>query len=134
MADLEISDAGAISAEIVLEPNPQAPARARRFLADLLPGLQRLNDASLALSELVTNAVEHVGSGFVHVRLAATGNRVRLEVVSDSGSTSVDPPPHMLPPETQERGRGLAIVGEVADRMGVDRSDRTLVWFEIHDS
>ncbi len=121
---------GHLEAEVVLDRNERAPAEARSFLTARVPHWRRLGDAVLAVSELVTNAVEHAHSGPVRVRLEAIDHIVRVEVASRRGAHPVVIPSDP-PPPAEMRGRGLAIVREVADRMGVVAEDETTVWFEM---
>jgi anti-sigma regulatory factor (Ser/Thr protein kinase) len=114
-----------------------AAAAARTALTTLNGNLHlvsepRLRDAQLLVSELVTNAVEHSGSGTeesVRISVLASRERVRVEV-TDPGvgfdESSLDAPTMNAP-----HGFGLHIVGELATRWGVDRGDVTTVWFEL---
>ena len=87
----------------------------------------RLYDASLCLSELVSNAVQHPGSGGdLEMTLAVNGERLRVEV-ADSGA-GFDPG---TPTKGDERGWGLFIVDQLADEWGVSAGERNVVWFEI---
>jgi anti-sigma regulatory factor (Ser/Thr protein kinase) len=103
---------------------------ARRFLAGVLDGCPAADDALLCASELATNAVLHSRSGrpggCFTVRAARRAGSVRVEVTDEGG------------PWGRERdgdgqsGRGLVIVGQLANRWGRDEggAGRT-VWFEI---
>lgn len=109
---------------------PQA-VRVARGALDGLEGLPatRVYDASLCLSELVTNAIQHSPGAddeelLLTVEVGASALRVE---VSDPG---VDFEPGE-PSEGDERGWGLFIVDRIATRWGVDRAERTTVWFEI---
>ena len=59
------TDDGTLTARIVLEDDPRAPATARRFLREFLQRVEVSDDvaatAELCLSELVTNAIVHAG-------------------------------------------------------------------------
>lgn len=127
----DLSRENPIETVVVLERDPGAPARARSFLSTSLAHFDRLDDATLALSELVTNAVEHADSGTVRVRVEATDQVVRVEVVSKWRSSVDVPSHHHPPPGSHIRGRGLLIVRAVADRMGIDNGADTTVWFEL---
>jgi anti-sigma regulatory factor (Ser/Thr protein kinase) len=108
---------------------PQTVRAARRVL-DALEGRfpkDRLYDASLCLSELVTNAVQHPGSGGdLELRLAVGEERLRVEVANDGGGFAPG-----APTPGDERGWGLFIVDNLADGWGVVPGERTVVWFEI---
>jgi anti-sigma regulatory factor (Ser/Thr protein kinase) len=111
----------------------EAPRLARRYLAARAAvwpaGL--LDLVGLLTSELVTNAVVH-GRRPVELRLADDGDQITIEIS--------DGDPHPLPgeagrpPNTQQDGRGLLIVDNLADRWGC-RLRRTppgkTVWFQL---
>ena len=103
---------------------------ARRFLAGVLDGCPAAGDALLCMSELATNAVLHSYSsrpgGRFTVRARMRADSVRVEVTDEGG-----PWGHERGADGQS-GRGLLIVGELADRWGRDEggAGRT-VWFEI---
>jgi anti-sigma regulatory factor (Ser/Thr protein kinase) len=92
-------------------------------------GASAFYDASLCVSELVTNAVLHSGKG--------PDDELELVVSMDDGLLRVsvaDAGPDFAPPEPtmgDESGWGLFIVDRLAHRWGVDRGEATCVWFEI---
>ena len=108
---------------------PQAVRSARRAL-DWLDGKfprARLHDAAICLSELVTNAVQHPGGeGDLEMTLALHDDRLRVEVRDEGGGFQPG-----APTRGEERGWGLFIVDNLADRWGVEPGERTVVWFEI---
>src|SRR5688572_30431432 len=113
---------------------PEAASQARAVVNDELgravPG-KVLEDATLLVSELVTNAVRHAtkeGAPEVELRLKLDPERVRV-VVSDSGAGFVAAP--RLPTASESSGWGLYLVDRIADRWGVISKDRNEVWFEI---
>ncbi len=91
----------------------------------------RLDEAQLLVSELVTNAIVHARSA-VQLSMAVVDGTVRFEV-RDCGAAL----PAVRPPsETALNGRGLSLLDAVADRWGVDQGQvRTargkVVWFEL---
>lgn len=87
---------------------------------------ERLADLRLVVSELVTNAVVHGQGQTIEVRLTADGPVVSGEVVDDGEGFAVPPPPSLHAPG----GRGLAVVGSLTRRWGVERGS-THVWFEL---
>jgi len=96
---------------LVLPGRPEAAAGAREFARKALAGYPAADDAVLALSEMVSNAVLHSKSGrpggTLEVRLTVTAASVLAEVVDD-GPLGV---PAVTSRETwAERGRGLVIV------------------------
>jgi len=100
-----------------------------------LDGFERLldlsvfYDASLCVSELVTNAVLHANMGpedELELDVEISDDTLRV-AVTDLGS-GFDP---MTPSPGDESGFGLYIVDRLSDRWGVERGDRTCVWFEM---
>ncbi len=112
---------------------PEAASQARAVINDELgPAVSGkvLEDATLLVSELVTNAVRHApraGSPEVELRLKVDPERVRV-VVSDPGGGFLAP---RLPTAAESSGWGLYLVDRIADRWGVISTDRNEVWFEI---
>lgn len=113
------------------EPTEYAPTEARHYVDECLTawGLSEVTERIvLAVSELMTNAVRH-GRGPIAVSLAATADRVRVDVGDEGGGTPV-----MRPPDPTHRlagGRGLRLVNALASNWGVDtHGQRTTVWFE----
>ena len=105
---------------------------ARRVVAeavgDALPAAD-LEDALIATSEVVTNAVEH-GCPPIELRVQRGDHQVRVEVQD----TSPLPPRRRKddPPVSDVRGRGLVLVERLTDRWGIDeRIDGKAVWFEL---
>jgi anti-sigma regulatory factor (Ser/Thr protein kinase) len=109
---------------------PRAPARARHLL-DVLEGQiprERLDDARLLVSELVTNAVEHVAAGGpIRVSIECECGRLRVDV-TDPGLGFVVPARR---DPASERGWGLEFVRRLSDRWGVDDGEHAGVWFEL---
>ncbi len=90
-----------------------------------------LEDATLLVSELVSNAVRHApreGVPEVELLLKTDDRRVRV-VVSDPGAGFIADP--RLPTASESSGWGLYLVDRIADRWGVIAKDRNEVWFEI---
>jgi anti-sigma regulatory factor (Ser/Thr protein kinase) len=113
---------------------PEAVSRARAVVdRELGPAVsdEVLEDATLLVSELVTNAVRHAlrtGIPEVELRIGHEGDRIRV-VVSDPGDGFVVQP--RLPTASESSGWGLYLVDRIADRWGVVNGDRNEVWFEI---
>jgi anti-sigma B factor antagonist len=107
---------------------------ARRAVATWISGHPRLDDALLAVTELVNNAVIHSGlpaGSSLTVRVEPDGDALRLIVAHDG--VRFDPPP-MSDPSSFVPGvsRGLAIVDKIADSWGVESSGGAVsAWFEI---
>ena len=88
---------------------------------------RRLYDASLCVSELVANAIQHAGErGDMELTLALDSERLRVEV-ADPGHGFTPGPSS----KGDEGGWGLKIVDRLADRWGVEPGERTVVWFEM---
>jgi anti-sigma regulatory factor (Ser/Thr protein kinase) len=107
-------------------------ARARAFVTDTLrPGHPAAEVAALLVSEVVTNAVLHSGSGApggtVTVTVSSTCGGLRVEV-GDAGSDRSTPSVHKNPNTCS--GHGLLLVDSLADEWGYARSAAgTTVWF-----
>jgi len=118
------------------EQDTQTPRAARRFvtqaLSDWDDGDGDLTDTvNLLVSELVTNAVLHAGSDVeVLVRLTATAARIE---VTDASGASIAP---RNATSEEDSGRGLALVGSLAQRWGVRPAagGGKTVWFEVQRS
>ena len=93
-------------------------------------GVERKEDATLLVSELVTNAVKY-GPEDGEIRLIIDQNDTRTRfTVHDPGA---GPLPEMRPadfPTHEGGGHGLRLVDTVSDRWGVERGS-TRVWFEL---
>ncbi|MFI8303652.1 ATP-binding protein [Streptomyces sp. NPDC085927] len=72
--------------------------------------------AALVISELLTNAVQHAGTGRILLALRLTGTALRIEVC-DSSSLLPQPGP---PDDDSETGRGLLLVSALTDRHGAE--------------
>lgn len=110
---------------------PEAVSAARRALAGFEHRLELavFYDASLCVSELVTNAVIHADVG------AEAELELEVSVSEQTLRVSVTDPGRGFEPGDlsigDESGWGLYIVDRLSDRWGVERSDRTKVWFEL---
>ncbi len=108
-------------------------------------------DLSVALSEACANAVEHGGTGAAggtagayRVTAYLDGEKCRIEVADSGpgfpGSPRGCPPPRPPAAETDEHGRGLGIIRELADHVHLDNKpgrggavisfDKLLKWRE----
>ncbi|WP_030549300.1 ATP-binding protein [Streptomyces albus] len=103
---------------------PKSAAAARRLVRAALAawGMEDLaDDGVLVVSELVSNAVRHARSHAIRVTVTRPGpTRVRIGVVDKSARTPVV----REPGDEDEGGRGLALVGALAEDWGTD----TLPW------
>jgi anti-sigma regulatory factor (Ser/Thr protein kinase) len=118
---------------LTLPRTVDAPRLARAHVRDLALTLdpEQVEDATLLISELVTNAVKYgPEDGEIRVIIAADGVGKTRFTVHDPGA---GPLPEMRPVETpahQGGGHGLRLVDAVSDRWGVERGS-TRVWFEL---
>lgn len=119
--------------EIALPCRPGSAGAARDAVGRLRGHLSdsQLADLRLLVSEVVTNALRHTGMGpddtiglTIHVR----GERVRIEV-TDAGP-GFTPSPRSAGP-SEPGGWGLHLVERLTARWGVEKGDRTTVWFEV---
>lgn len=117
-------------ATLELPPDLLAPAEARAVVRDLLEqwGYRDLiDDATLVVSELVANAVEHAEPASVVVANRGEGV-LRIEVRDQGDGDPVERPQS----GSAERGRGLMIVSALASSWGVRTAERSkTVWVEL---
>lgn len=121
-----------IRVDLELPPDPRAPAQARRAL-ERIDGLEpdTLEDARLAVTELVANSVRHARLGprdRILVGIEETPEQVKLEVR--------DPGPgfeHAARERDTDRpgGWGLHLVQHVASAWGAARDEGSRVWCVI---
>ena len=109
---------------------PRALSATRRFVATTLMSWDLhhyVDDASMVVSELATNAVIHAQSGYT-VDLSSDGAALRVSVrdASPVGPVLRHPAP------TTTSGRGLILVTSIASRWGTELvDDGKLVWAEL---
>ena len=113
---------------------PESVPDARRFVSDVLGQVppELCQTATLLVSELATNVIRHAGGTLFEVTIDFVPEEARVWIgVTDSGDGE---PVVKLPPATSENGRGLQLVGSLADRWGMRRrrgaAEKT-VWFEL---
>lgn len=111
----------------------EAPSRAREVIGHELASMSAKvrEDATLLVSELITNAVRHASTSDrpeVELRIRSEPGRVRV-VVADPGAGFVPSP--RRPTLSDGSGWGLYLVDRIADRWGVLTEEQTEVWFEI---
>jgi len=112
---------------LVLPRDVHAPALARREVGALGLDSRLHADASLLVSELVTNSVLHGAGEAVRVRLETDDlGGLRCEVLDD-GAGFLPTPPAV---RRDAGGWGLQLVDRLADRWGV-ADGSTHVWFEL---
>ncbi len=98
-----------------------------RAALDEADARQWLDEAELAVSELVTNALVHAGTT-IRVQVRVDGAGLRVEVADSSPHLPV----HRDYAPTSGTGRGLHLVDDVVDEWGVVlHNEGKVVWFEI---
>jgi anti-sigma regulatory factor (Ser/Thr protein kinase) len=112
---------------------PRAPERARAWLQSAVAWLPEEVERNLLLltCELVNNSVLHGQASekdLIEIELSTTDEGVRARVT--------DPGPGFAPSGREREldepgGWGLVLVERIAKRWGVERDDRTSVWFEL---
>jgi serine/threonine-protein kinase RsbW len=119
------------SFDLTLPPEPTSVAEARTRVCNAIEEHLAGGEAEtvkLLVSELVTNAVKY-GDGKHPVELHAHWNsEVRIEVSDHNGGFMPGPRIGQL---DEPGGFGLYLVGQLADRWGVDSGDGTTVWFVL---
>ena len=116
---------------VSLVARPESAREARDWLRVLLAewGNQEARyNATLLLSEVVTNAVRHARGGTIMVAVTLSGNQLSAQVHDDSSN----PPVRRAAGETG--GWGLGLLDELSTQWGVEQHpDGKTVWFEIDD-
>jgi anti-sigma regulatory factor (Ser/Thr protein kinase) len=112
---------------------PRAPGHARAWLQTAAVWLSEELERKLVMliSELVNNSVVHGQASerdVIEIEVRATPDGVRAQV-SDSGPAFA--PRGRTKGIEEPGGWGLVLVERVAQRWGVERAERTLVWFEL---
>jgi anti-sigma regulatory factor (Ser/Thr protein kinase) len=118
---------------IVLAPTPENVVVARRFVGSWLSTVTSdrmvIGDLELAVSELVTNAIEHGDHHDVSVELNLEGSLLSMSVTSRGNVGDLAPTAAWeLAGAESVTGRGLGIVRAVVDQIDVTRdSDRVTI-------
>ncbi len=125
---------------ITLAPETSSVPEARRFLRSSLDSIccvkavddRTAGDLELAVSELITNAVEHGGSSPIDLLIEIGEGCVSLAVTSRGSATSVGPGSEWKVADvTSITGRGLGIVRALVDRIDVQwRGDAVTIRVE----
>jgi anti-sigma regulatory factor (Ser/Thr protein kinase) len=121
------------SLRLSIAGGPRAPERARAWLQSAVAWLPDEVEQNLLLltSELVNNSVVHGHADegdVIEIELQATAAGVRAQVS--------DPGPGFVPCGREHSidepgGWGLVLVDRMSTRWGVERGERTHVWFEL---
>lgn len=109
-------------------------AEARRLVSSALAqwGAEHLqDDATLLVSELVTNAVIHAGTD-VDVSVVLLAEAVEVAVTDRHPARALPTPPPATVSEDSEGGRGLVLAAALSAAWGIEYTDRTKrVWFRL---
>ena len=125
---MQVMNPDAVLLDRSMRPSLDEVAPNRRAIAAAVArtgGQEELvEDVELVASELLTNAVEQSPTVDVRAIVRRHGARVSL-TVANRRSRSAPPPPDTWPEHdsTGERGRGLAIVAALSERVEVDDAD-----------
>ena len=119
------------SVTLRLPARPSSAAQARHAVRDACRHLpdNTICDATLLVSELVTNAVRHVG-GMITVVIECELDRVAIAV----GDQSDDPPVLRDAHVDDTSGRGLRLVDSVAGNWGCNpasEGEGKTIWFSL---
>lgn len=114
-----------------LPPDASSAGLARRFVRDTCErwGVEEsVDELLLVVSELVTNALVHAGTG-CSLRLTWRGDAVRVDVTDEGGG---DPDPQLAATD-DEHGRGLFLISAMSSAWGVEPADGggKSIWAEL---
>jgi anti-sigma regulatory factor (Ser/Thr protein kinase) len=116
----------------MVRPEPHSVPRARERviqLAEPFVARARLADLRLVISEVITNAVRHGGSGEMLVAVTPKQGYLCVQV-TDTGD-GFAPRPRAFEPD-DDGGFGLFLVERLTRRWGLTRENsNTRVWFEF---
>ena len=129
------SEVDTLRAAVDLPPVARSAAAARRLVGQLLDAWAAegfRDDATLLVSELVTNVVRHVAGGVaMRVEVALTVPALSEPGLQVAVVDSSDAPPVFRTPGPHG-GHGMGLVAAVADRWGSEDHDGgKRVWFEL---
>jgi len=121
-----------VSVEQELPKSCEAPALARDAVGRLRGEVAEdsVNDATLLVSELVSNGVKYGGEGQIMLCLEADADTVRGEIVDQGSGFEPQTRAKRKMAPADEGGWGLHLVETLADDWGVYEGS-THVWFEI---
>jgi anti-sigma regulatory factor (Ser/Thr protein kinase) len=121
--------------EFLIPAVSSAAAKAREALSSVIPPPQlagRFNDAQLAITEIVTNAVRHGGldGGAIRLTIDADDVQVRVETEQATDASGAHPVEPTID-GVMTGGFGLMLVEKLADDWGVDPGPPGVVWFQF---
>lgn len=121
-----------LALEHTLPKGEEAPAIARdairRLDGHVRPDM--IEDATLLVSELVTNGVKYGGDGEIRLEIEADDDRLRAEIVDQGSGFAPETRANRHMQLSDEGGWGLHLVETLADDWGVHEGS-THVWFEL---
>jgi len=121
---------------LFLGPDTRAPSRARRAMRSELESVLEadlLDQATLLVSELVTNSVRHGGlrpDQEIELIVRASPEQLRVEVAEPGAGFEAEPGPRPRR-EGPAGGWGLYLVDRLSSAWGVEGEGVTRVWFEM---
>ena len=132
--DASVASSAVVPTHIRLPGQPPSVGRARRFVRDCLVGAglgdELVDNAVLLTSEVVTNAVVHVGGDMVLD--LAWGHHGALVQLLDVGPSH---PIARVADRHAVTGRGVAMIEMLAHRWGSTAVDRgKVVWFSVGET
>ena len=121
-----------LAVDTALPKNTDAPALARDAIrtleSDLAPDI--VDDATLLVSELVTNGVKYGGEGELRLEVEVEPDRLRAEIVDQGSGFAPQSRGDRDMVVSDAGGWGLHLVETLAADWGVHKGS-THVWFEL---
>ena len=118
--------------EHALPKSMEAPAMAREAIRRLegQVSAEMVDDATLLVSELMTNAVKYGGEGGLKLEIDIEPERLRAEIIDQGSGFEPQTRTERRLVLSDEGGWGLHLVETLADEWGVHEGS-THVWFEL---
>lgn len=108
--------------DVHTDSRPESLGSARRQVRDAMTraglGVETARDMEVAVGEALSNVYQHAytgGIGAVSVEVIATATAITVVVRDDGDATAAPEIPRRLPPRTSPGGRGLYMMGRLAD-------------------
>jgi anti-sigma regulatory factor (Ser/Thr protein kinase) len=118
---------------VYLPARPTSAREARDRLKPLLRSWRSQaarDNATLVLSEIVTNAVRHASGGPILITVTTMDGHLRVEVHDESASLPI------ARTSGETGGYGLRLIDRLSDQWGIHQhpGDGKTVWFEMGDA